>query len=392
MVSPTAAAKLASRASSTEVPFVLSEEADLFRASVRAFARGQLAPGYLERARSDEFPTEAYGAVIAHGFGALNAPESLGGQEVDVVSLGIALEELAWADFNLAELVFLNALMVELLQGHELFDTVVADIAAGRRRMALGLTEPGAGSDANALTTRAIPDGDGWRLFGEKTSISAAPHAHSAIVFAREPGVGVSAFLVDLDDTVHRQRFDDPGNRPVGRGSLIFDGTPVPPENLLGARGRGFQQVMGAFDLSRPLLGLMAVGTAQHALEMTVDYVRTREAFGRPLAHNQGVSFPLAEHDTSLELTRTLGYRALGLRLAGRPHTREAAMLKWWGPVTGVRVISDCILLHGHIGWSNEMPLQQMCHDVGGMQIGDGTAQIQKLVIARALLGRDMVP
>ena len=383
-----------------DAPFVLSEDVELFRAAVRSFARTRLAPGYLARARSEEFPREAYDQVVANGFAALNAPSELGGQEVDALTLGVALEELAWADFNLAELVFSNCLMVELLRGHERFDAVVSGIAAGERLMALGLTEPGAGSDAAAITTRAVPeggadgsaDGGGWRLHGEKTSISGAPHADSAIVFARVPEHGVSAFLVDLDDTVSRQRFDDPGNRPVGRGSLNFDGTTVPAGNLLGRLGRGFQHVMGAFDLSRPLLALMAVGTAQHAIDLTVSHVRDRKAFGRPLAHNQGVSFPLAEHDTRLELTRALGHRALGLRMAGKPHTREAAMLKWWGPASAVRAIGECILLHGHTGWSNEMPLQQMLHDVSGMQIGDGTAQIQKLVIARAMLGRDMVP
>jgi cyclohexanecarboxyl-CoA dehydrogenase len=375
-----------------DAPFILSAEVDQFRASVRSFARTRLAAGYLGRAQSDEFPRAAYTTVVDHGFAALNAPAELGGQETDPVALGVALEELAWADFNLAEMVFSNCLMVELLRGHEQFGPVVSAIAAGRRSMALGLTEPGAGSDAAAITTRVVADTGGWRLYGEKTSISAAPHADTAIVFAREPERGVSAFLVDLDDTVSRQRFDDPGNRPVGRGSLMFDGTRVRRTNLLGEPGRGFQHAMRVFDLSRPLLALMAVGTAQHAMDLTVEHVRTRETFGRPLAHNQGVSFPLAEHDTRLELTRVLGYRTLGLRMAGRPHTREAAMLKWWGPACAVRAIGECILLHGHTGWSNEMPLQQMLHDVSGMQIGDGTAQIQKLVIARAMLGRDMVP
>lgn len=391
-VGPRAAYRSSVVTPSGEAPFVLSEDVESFRASVRSFARSRLAPGYLERARCDEFPREAYRTVVAHGFAALNAPAALGGQEADGVALGVALEELAWADFNLAEMVFSNCLMVELLAGHERFEPLVTEIAGGRRTVALGLTEPGAGSDAAAITTRAVPDADGWRLYGEKTSISSAPHADTAVVFARDPEQGVSAFLVELDGGVSRQRFDDPGNRPVGRGSLTFDGTPVPKANLLGEPGRGFQHAMRVFDLSRPLLALMAVGTAQHAIDLTVEHVRTRHAFGRPLAHNQGVSFPLAEHDTRLELTRVLGYRALGLRTAGRPHTREAAMLKWWGPASAVRAISECILLHGHTGWSNEMPLQQMLHDVGGMQIGDGTAQIQKLVIARALLGRDMVP
>ena len=207
----------------------------------------------------------------------------------------------------------------------------------------------------------------------------------------RTPAGGSTAFLVELDDTVSRQRFKDPGWRPVGRGALTFDGTFVPTENRLSEEGRGFHRVMGLFDLSRPVIALMACGAAQRALDMTIEYVKARSAFGRTISHFQGVSFVLAEHDTRLELTRALGYRTIGLRMAGLPHTRQAAMLKWWGPSTAVEAIHDCVLLHGHVGWSEELPLQQLMRDVSGMEIGDGTPQIQKLVIARQLLGRDHV-
>jgi cyclohexanecarboxyl-CoA dehydrogenase len=146
---------------------------------------------------------------------------------------------------------------------------------------------------------------------------------------------------------------------------------------------------MHVFDYSRALLGLMAVAVAERAIEMTIAYTRERTTFGRPLSVNQGVTFPIAEHLTQLEAARWLCYRALSLRQAGRPHTREAAMCKWWGPHVALRAIEDCVVLHGHVGWSDEMPLQAMRRDVSGLLIGDGTPQIQKLIIARDAFGKD---
>jgi cyclohexanecarboxyl-CoA dehydrogenase len=239
------------------------------------------------------------------------------------------------------------------------------------------------------MSTVAEPVPGGWRLRGEKTSVTGLPFAHVAIVFARTDS-GPSAFLVDLDDeSVSRQRFRDPGLRPVGRGSVTFDSTFVPHERLLGEEGRGFAMVMHEFDYSRSLLGLMAIATAEAAIEMSAAYARERETFGKPIASYQGVTFPIAEHATHLEAARWLCYRALSLRMLGRPHTREAAMVKWWAPQIAVRAIEDCIVLHGHVGWSDEMPLQSMRRDVSSLLIGDGTPQIQKLIIARGIFGRE---
>jgi cyclohexanecarboxyl-CoA dehydrogenase len=148
---------------------------------------------------------------------------------------------------------------------------------------------------------------------------------------------------------------------------------------------------MHLFDLSRPVIALMACGAAQRALDLTIEYVKERTAFGRTLSHFQGVSFDLAENDTRLELTRTLAYRTIGLRMSGRSHTRQAAMVKWFGPSAAFDAIRDCVILHGHYGWSEEVILQQLMRDVSNLEIADGTPQIQKLIIARRLLGRDAV-
>jgi cyclohexanecarboxyl-CoA dehydrogenase len=374
-------------------PFAFTDEHELFRDTIRAFARDKFASGYHARAQRKEFPASEYQLMVDQGLLGLTLPEGLGGEGGDPMAYAIAMEELSWADVNLADLILLPTIAVLLLAdtGVALAERIAAGVAGGTRRIGLGLTEPGAGSDAGNLRTRAVPERGGWRLHGEKTSVTSAPHLDCAVVFATTPAGGSTAFLVELDDTVSRQRFNDPGLHPVARGSLTFDGTFVPAANRLSEEGRGFQKIMHVFDLSRSIVALMACGAAQRAIDMTVDYVKERHAFGRSISNYQGVSFTLAESDTHLELTRTLAYRAIGLRMAGRPHTREAAMVKWFGPERAVQAIHDCVILHGHYGWSEELPLQQLMRDVSSMEIADGTPQIQKLVIARRLLGRAAV-
>jgi cyclohexanecarboxyl-CoA dehydrogenase len=267
-------------------------------------------------------------------------------------------------------------------------------LASGELLGCLALTEPGAGSDAGALQTRATRVPGGWRLSGEKTSVSMAPHADVSLVFAQtDAGAGtkgIAAFLVGLDDpSVSRQRFRDPGVRPLGRGSISMEDTFVPDDHLVAEPGTGFRFVMHEFDLSRTVIALMATGPARRALDSAIDYSRQRHSFGKPLAAHQGVSFDLAEHATYVEGVRALAFQTLGLRQAGLPHTAQAAMLKWWAPRVAFEAIQACIVLHGHIGWSDELPLQSLLRDVSGYQIGDGTPHIQKLVIARHLIGRE---
>ena len=377
--------------SGSQLPFAFTDEHLLFRDSVRGFVRERLADSYHARATSEEFPTDAYRLLVDQGLLGLTVPERLGGQGADDMAYAIAMEELAWADISLAGMILLPSIVAMMLTGSDVADEAATGIATGTQRVGLCLTEPGAGSDAGNLSTRAVPEAGGWRLYGEKTSVTSAGQLDRAVVFASTPAGGSTAFLVDLDDSVSRQRFKDPGWRPVGRGSLTFDGTFVPEENRLSEEGRGFHRVMHLFDLSRPVIALMSCGAAQRAIDMTIDYVKERTAFGRTISQFQGVSFVLAENDTRLELTRTLAYRAIGLRMAGLPHTRQAAMVKWFGPAAAVQAIHDCVILHGHYGWSEELPLQQLMRDVSAMEIADGTPQIQKLVIARQLLGRAAV-
>jgi cyclohexanecarboxyl-CoA dehydrogenase len=182
------------------------------------------------------------------------------------------------------------------------------------------------------------------------------------------------------------------GTTAGGQGSAHFDGVRIPADCLLGEEGRGFTQVMQGFDFSRALIGLQCIGCAQQTVDETWEHVSTREAFDSPLSKNQGVSFPLAEAETLLTAARLLCYQTLWLKDAGLPHTSQAAMSKWWAPKTAYDVITTCLLLHGQYGYRTELPLEQRLRDVLGLQIGDGTAQIMKLVIARQRLGRELAP
>lgn len=349
-------------------PFLFTREHLAFEESVASLARKEFRGGYLERASSEEMCWPQLAMLGEVGLLGLSIPEEAGGQGADPITVGIGCEQMAKADFNLSYFVFSSVL-------------------------ALAVTEPCGGSDTAGMAVTARPVPGGYRLSGEKTSVTLAMHAEHAIVVARNDqtdGPRTRRFLVPLDQqNISRERFRDPGFRPLGRGSLTFDGTFVPADHELTSSGSGLSAQLSDFDYSRTLIGLMCIGAARRAIDATIDWVRDRDAFGGPIARFQGVSFTLAEHDTQLEAARWLCYRALALRAAGLPHTREAAMCKWWIPQLAVRAINDCIVLHGHMGWSNEMPLQQLLLDVSGLQIGDGTPQIQKLVIARHLIGRD---
>jgi cyclohexanecarboxyl-CoA dehydrogenase len=279
----------------------------------------------------------------------------------------------------------------------EIRDRWIPPTTRGETVIALALTEPSAGSDAARLACRAERDGAGYVLVGEKSGISLGMVAQAAIVFARtDPGPrarGISAFLVPLDRPgVARSALRDLGSRVITRAVLSFDHVRIPASHRLGAEGTGFRQVMQAFDFNRVLIGLACSGAAQVSLEETMAYVKERQAFGRALARFEGVSFPIAEAATLLDAARWLCYRALWLVDHHAPFTKESAMVKWWVPRLAVDTIHKCLLLHGHYGYTSELPFEQRMRDVMGLEIGDGATEIMKIVVARELMGRESLP
>lgn len=357
------------------------------------FAREQLRPHYVARDAQHQFDRALMRQMGQLGLLGVDLPESFGGMNLGTLASGMVGEALAYGDFNYAAYVCSTVSVL----GRILADSARPELAMqwlpgmirGETIVGLGLTEPGGGSDAASLRTRAVRKGDRYVLSGEKTSISMAHQADGFIVFARTGSAdsrakGVTAFFVPGDSKgLSRTRFDDVGSHVVGRGSLFFDEVEVPVENLIGEEGQGFRKVMAGFDFNRAAIGLECCGAAQASLDETWEYVSGRQSFGRRLVDHQGVAFPLADGEARVEAARQLCYRTLRLRDQGLTHTAEAAMCKLLAPRTAYEVIRQCLLSHGHYGYSMDSAHQQRMRDVMGLEIGDGTAQIMMMVIAR---------
>ena len=381
--------------------FSFSVEQEAIRDTTRRFAHERLAPTYKQREAEGKIERKLIREMGELGLIGADLPEKAGGPGLDSVTAGIIVEEISRGDISVGYVQLLGSLMGSIISVHAgaaVAEEIVPKICAGEAVVALGLTEPRGGSDAAHLQLKARTEGDSYILSGEKTSISMAAQADYILVLGRtddtNPGAGgVSAFVTPLDAPgITRSSFDDVGSKAVGRGSVFFEDVRVPARYLVGTEGQGFGQVMQGFDYSRALIGLQTLASASASLAETWDYVTERHAFGNPLAKYQGVSEPLAEAETLLEAARLLCYKTLWLRDNGLPHTKEAAMCKWWVPKTAFETIHRCLLTHGHGGYSTDLPHQQRLRDVMGLQIGDGTEQIQKMIIAREKVGRVAVP
>ena len=379
---------------------VLTDEQKALQETARRFARERLLPDYQKREKTGVLDRALVAEMGRLGLLGMDLSEAFGGLGADAVTTGLITEALAYGDFNISALPVGISLNGAILMHHaqpEVADEWLPRMIRGEAIIAICLTEPRGGSDAGNLQLRARRNGDSYVLNGEKTSITFADCADAFLVFARtglpaDGAKGVSAFFIPGDTPgISRTRFDDVGSAVTGRGSVFFDDVRVPASHRLGEEGKGFTQVMQGFDYSRALIALQCCGAAQASLDEAWAYAAEREAFGRPIGQFQGVSFPLAEGESHIAAVRQLSYHALSLRDAGAPHTAEAAMVKWMGPKTAFDVIHQCLLTFGHYGWSKDLPHQQRMRDVMGLEIGDGTAGVMKLVIARTRIGRAAV-
>ena len=380
--------------------FDFTPDQELFRDALREFALDQLSPGYTLRARTPEFPWEQYRDAAKLGVTSIGIGEEYGGTgQYDFISLGIACEELAYGDINVAVAPYQTGLSGDILQrfaSKAVKDRYLPKVVTGDTVIAIALTEPDSGSDAANMRTTATKVDGGYVLSGEKTSVTLLRDAAASIVYAKSVDStgrqGVTAFLVEHDRAgVTRGEFSDMGLTKIGRGWLALEDVHLPDENLVGEEGRGFSQVMAGFDFSRAGIGLQCLGAARASLDEVSRYVKERRTFGKPLAAFQGVSLQIAEHYTLLEAARWLCYWTLWLRQTGRRHTSQAAMSKWYAPRVAVDAIQSAMTLYGHVAWSDELPIQQRLRDTMGFLIGDGTAEIQKLVVAREYIGREVM-
>jgi alkylation response protein AidB-like acyl-CoA dehydrogenase len=380
--------------------FTLSDDLEELRTSVRRLAEDKIAPNAARADENEEYPWESWNAWRDAGFAGIAFPEDLGGQGAGFLAHAICVEEVArvCASSSLFTIISKLAMTPVLDHGSDaLQKKYAARVASGECQASYCLSEADAGSDVVGMRTKAMRDGDNYVLNGRKMWITNAGISDFYTVFVKtDPDAGhrgMSCFVVEKDfpgfsvsKLEHKM-----GVRGSPTGEIVFDDCVVPAENLIGEEGQGFAYAMGALDRSRPLVGAQALGIAQGALDLATAYVRERKQFGRPISEFQGLQFMLADLATSVDAARLLVYRACALLddgLGGTPVTASASsMAKLFASDTAMRVTTDCVQLLGGIGYTKDVPAERFMRDAKITQIYEGTNQIQRVVIAKRLLG-----
>ena len=375
----------------------LTEEQRLVRDTAREFAREVLAP---EAARNDaeaRFPAEAIRRMGELGFMGMLVPEEHGGAAADNVAYALALEEIAAGDGAVSTIMSVHnsvGCMPILAFGSDAQrSTLLPAMASGERLGAFCLTEPDAGSDASNLKTRARRDGNRWILDGTKQFITSGSRASVAIVFARtgEGKRGISAFVVDTANPGYRvARVEDKlGQRASDTCQIVLEGCEVAPEDMLGEEGAGYRIALSNLEGGRIGIAAQAVGMARSAYEAALAHAQVRTSFGAPIMGHQAVAFRLADMATRIDAARLLVLRAAELRDRGVPCLVEASMAKLFASEMAEEVCSAAIQVHGGYGVLADYAVERIYRDVRVCQLYEGTSEIQRLVISRALVGRD---
>jgi len=375
---------------------LLSPEQAQIRETLRAFARDELLPNAAAWDREHRFPREALRGLGALGAMGIVVPEQWGGAGLDYVSLAVALEEIAAGDGATSTIVSVqNSVVCGPITafGTDAQKTrFLPSLATGERLGCFCLTEPHTGSDAGAIAMRAERRGNGYVLNGIKQFITTGKHADVAIVFARTDRnagkKGISAFIVETSTPgfVVARIEEKLGQRASDTAQIAFENCEVPAANLLGREGDGYRIALANLEGGRIGIAAQAVGMARAALEAAIAYARERHAFGKPIAEHQAVTFRLADMATKIEVARQMVWHAAALRDAGEPCLKEASMAKLFASEMAEEVASDAIQIHGGYGYVADFPVERIYRDVRVCQIYEGTSDIQRLVIGRALL------
>ncbi|MFC1532680.1 acyl-CoA dehydrogenase family protein [Thermodesulfobacteriota bacterium] len=376
-----------------------TESQKRFRQEIRDFAYKKLARGSEERAKLDHVTERVIKELAAAGLLGLTTPVEYGGRPKDYVSIGIVFEEICGVDFSPFAILLSHAVVPLMMKwaSEEVREEWLPLLNKGEKLVCFGNTEPDCGSDAAAIRTRAIRDGDDYILNGEKTSISAGMQADAILLTAKtdfKTGTkGITCFFVPCRlPGIARSRFVDMGAHPSGRASVSLNDVRVPARFRIGKEGEGFTEVMRGFDFARVLVALSGVGLAGVSLTETIEYTKKRMRSGRPLCEFEGIAFKLSEVATLIEASRLLCYQALKLRDENLSHSKESAMAKWYTAECTTLAIHDMLIIFGYKGYSEEIPIEQRLRDIIGTKIGDGTAEIMKLIIAREILGNKFKP
>src|SRR5512132_317233 len=376
--------------------FELTEELEEFRTLVRRIAEEKIAPRAAEIDETDEWPEDVYQVLVENELMGVGYPEADGGSGGGALAFGVFVEELSRvsAGVSLTPIVSkLGVIPLVVAGDDEKVKRMTEGSARGDLLMSYALTEPGAGSDPAAMTTRYERDGERWVLNGTKRFITGAGVSHAYVVFAtKDPSLrskGVSAFLVMRDDpgVEFGRKEDKMGIRGSPTREVILTDARIPAARLIGEEGEGFKIALRTLDYSRPAIAAQALGIAQGALDVASRYATERQQFGKPVAEFQGVSFMLADMAMQLEAARMLVYKALALCDAGDPRmTYFSSVAKCFASDAAMAITTDAVQVLGGYGYMREYPVERFMRDAKITQIYEGTNQIQRVVIARELL------
>jgi alkylation response protein AidB-like acyl-CoA dehydrogenase len=377
-------------------PFVLTEDQEALRKEIRQFAAREIAPHVMEWDEKSEFPAVVVKKLGAMGLLGVIFPAEYGGAGMGYVDYVLAIEELSAVDGSIGIIVAahnsLGTNHIFLAGNEEQKRKYVPKLASGEWLGAWGLTEPGSGSDAGGARTTAVRKGDKWVLNGSKTFITNGSYADTAVVIAvtdKSKGThGLSAFVVEKGMRGFRpgKKENKMGLRASDTAELIFEDCEIPAENLLGVEGEGFIDSMRVLDGGRISIAALSLGIARGALDAATKYVKERRQFGKAIAEFQGIQWKLADMATELDAARLLTQRAAVLKDSGRTVTRESAMAKLFASEVAVRICNEAVQLFGGYGFIKDYPAEKFYRDVKLCTIGEGTSEIQRMVIAREIL------
>lgn len=379
--------------------FDLTDEQRMWQKSVHDFVSKEVRPKAHEVDVKSEFNWDATRKMGPLGLLGLNIPEQYGGSGVDAVSATIAIEEIGWACGSTALAVAahngLGTTPIVLFASEELKKKWLPLVASGKGKLgSLALTEPNTGSDLQGVKTKAVKNGNEWIINGAKMWTTNASIAEYIITLVQTaPGGGSRSLSMILVPTDTPGLTIGPAEKKMGlHGSpthaVTYENVRVPLSNLIGEEGRGLQQTMITLDGGRIGIGAISVGLAQAAFEHALAYAKDRHAFGQPIASFEAIQWMLADAGTEIEAARMMIYRAAWLKQEGRPYSKEAAMGKMFATEMAERVCRNAIQIHGGYGYSSEYPVERIYRDARLMTIGEGTSEVQRLVIARNLLNQ----
>ncbi|WLR56308.1 acyl-CoA dehydrogenase family protein [Mesobacillus subterraneus] len=375
--------------------FDLTSEQTMIKRTIREFAEEEVAPGAIERDRTKQFPTEIFKKLGELGMLGLPFPEEYGGAGADTVSFAIVTEELSKAcastGITYSAHISLGGAPINLFGTEEQKQKYLAPICTGESLGAFGLTEPNAGSDAGGTQTTAKELNGEYIINGSKNFITNASYAKHLAMTAITGNVDgkkeISAIIVPTDAPGFSviDNYEKMGLNASNTTQLVMEDVHVPLENLLGKKGEGFKQFLVTLDGGRIGIGAMAVGVAQAAYEKALKYAKERQQFGRPISQFQAIQFKLADMAMKIELARNMVYKAAWLKDQGRPFSKEASMCKLYASEIAMEVADQAVQIHGGYGYMKEYEVERYMRDAKLLEIGEGTSEVQRMVIARLI-------